>query len=182
MNTQPATIDADAAEIPEFGIYAACLASYNAGRLHGRWIDAEQDADDIRTEIDAMLAGSPIAGAEEWAIHAYTGLPDMGEHPDLADVADAAALGAELGADVIVAWHENNCGEWYQLNGCYLGKWDGLAAYAESAIEDFGYLDEISEKLRYYFDYERYGRDLELGGDVWTAPADDGGIHVFASR
>ena len=27
-------------------IYVACLASYNAGILHGRWIDADQDADD----------------------------------------------------------------------------------------------------------------------------------------
>ena len=28
-------------------IYVACLAAYNAGRLHGRWIDANQSAEDI---------------------------------------------------------------------------------------------------------------------------------------
>ena len=32
-------------------IYVACLASYNAGRLHGTWIDATQDADDVHAAI-----------------------------------------------------------------------------------------------------------------------------------
>lgn len=29
-----------------------------------------------------------------------------------------------------------------------------------------GILEEIPEHLRYYFDYEKYKRDLELGGDI----------------
>jgi len=53
-------------------IYVACLASYNAGILHGEWIDAT-DADTIREAIQEMLKGSPTAGAEEWAIHDYEG-------------------------------------------------------------------------------------------------------------
>lgn len=41
-------------------IYAACLASYNSGRLFGAWIDCEgKDGDAIRREIDDMLAKSP---------------------------------------------------------------------------------------------------------------------------
>jgi antirestriction protein len=40
-------------------IYAACLASYNNGCLHGAWIDADQDVESIRAEIDAMLRASP---------------------------------------------------------------------------------------------------------------------------
>ena len=54
-------------------IYAACLAAYNNGRLHGRWIDTTQDPEDIQAEIGAMLAASPIPHAEEWAIHDYEG-------------------------------------------------------------------------------------------------------------
>ena len=54
-------------------IYAACLAAYNNGRLHGRWIDATQEPDDIQAEISEMLAASPITDAEEWAIHDYEG-------------------------------------------------------------------------------------------------------------
>lgn len=41
-------------------IYAACLASYNNGRLHGRWIAADEGADHIRDEIAAMLRESPF--------------------------------------------------------------------------------------------------------------------------
>jgi len=42
-------------------IYVACLASYNAGKLHGEWIDADQDEDEdaIHEEIAAMLRASP---------------------------------------------------------------------------------------------------------------------------
>ncbi len=54
-------------------IYVACLAAYNNGRLHGRWIDAGQDVEEIQTEITEMLAASPIQLAEEWAIHDYEG-------------------------------------------------------------------------------------------------------------
>lgn len=41
-------------------IYVACLASYNAGTLHGVWIDVDgKDADDIQGEVAAMLRESP---------------------------------------------------------------------------------------------------------------------------
>ncbi|HXK39588.1 MAG TPA: antirestriction protein ArdA, partial [Candidatus Paceibacterota bacterium] len=47
-------------------IYVASLADYNAGRLQGRWIRADQPSDDIYREIQAMLAESEIPEAEEW--------------------------------------------------------------------------------------------------------------------
>ncbi|MAT51155.1 MAG: antirestriction protein [Porticoccaceae bacterium] len=81
-------------------IYVGCLAAYNNGKLHGEWIDADQDADDIREEIREILQSSPESQhechdeecgykgqcdedgtcpecgedwriAEEWAIHDY---------------------------------------------------------------------------------------------------------------
>lgn len=39
-------------------IYAACLASYNNGVLHGRWIDASSDVDEMQEEVNAMLRES----------------------------------------------------------------------------------------------------------------------------
>lgn len=38
--------------------YAACLASYNNGILHGAWIDASTDLDAMQAEINAMLKAS----------------------------------------------------------------------------------------------------------------------------
>lgn len=39
--------------------YAACLASYNSGRLHGAWIEATTEESDMQAEIDSMLRRSP---------------------------------------------------------------------------------------------------------------------------
>ena len=49
----------------EIRIYVACLAAYNNGILHGRWIDANQDAWAIWDEVSEMLKTSPEADAEE---------------------------------------------------------------------------------------------------------------------
>ena len=42
-------------------IYVACLASYNAGILHGEWIEATADADELKARVQAMLDRSPEA-------------------------------------------------------------------------------------------------------------------------
>lgn len=57
----------------EIKIYVACLAAYNNGKLHGRWIDATQGEDHIWDETRAMHAESPEPDAEEWSIHDYEG-------------------------------------------------------------------------------------------------------------
>ena len=48
-------------------VYIASLSDYNNGTLHGVWIFADQEADDIQEEISEMLAASADPGAEEWA-------------------------------------------------------------------------------------------------------------------
>jgi antirestriction protein len=40
-------------------IYVACLASYNSGILHGEWIDATADADEMQDEVNRILRASP---------------------------------------------------------------------------------------------------------------------------
>jgi antirestriction protein len=45
-------------------IYVADLAAYNAGRLHGVWIDAARDLDDVWAEVNAMLRSSPYPNVE----------------------------------------------------------------------------------------------------------------------
>ena len=44
----------------EITIYVADQAAYNAGHLHGVWIDATLELDDIQGQVDAMLAASPV--------------------------------------------------------------------------------------------------------------------------
>jgi len=40
-----------------------------------------------------------------------------------------------------------------------------MSDVAEQVVEQCGYLDEMPEHLRNYFDYEAYGRDLEIEGN-----------------
>ena len=54
-------------------IYVADLAAYNNGKLHGVWVDACADLDEIWNAVNAMLKASPEPGPEEWAIHDYEG-------------------------------------------------------------------------------------------------------------
>ena len=63
----------------------------------------------------------------------------------------------------------------------YLGTHDSLEAWAEDWMEQTGELNEIPERLRYYFDYGLYARDCQLGGDIFTLDH-DGMTAVFWNR
>ncbi|MDT8398118.1 MAG: antirestriction protein ArdA [Pseudomonadales bacterium] len=43
----------------EIRIYVADLAAYNNGKLHGVWINACDDLDDMQDQINKMLSTSP---------------------------------------------------------------------------------------------------------------------------
>src|SRR4051812_16093400 len=89
-------------------IYVACLSAYTAGRLHGEWIDADTDAEQIHADILAMLARSPEPDAEEWAIHDTDGFDGVkiGEYEPLDRVAAIAELLLQQPGAVVAAFLE----------------------------------------------------------------------------
>lgn len=171
-------------------IYVASLADYNAGRLHGRWIEAAQDPDDLQREIDAMLAESLEPHAEEWAIHDFedfNGL-HLGEWENLDHVSQVANGIKEHGiAYAHWATLVSDDEELDQFEERYLGHWPSLTAYAENILEDLGLDQEVERyipaNLRPYviLDSEGFGRDLQLGGDI-SAIDGDGGVYVYSTR
>ena len=70
------------------------LAAYNAGYLHGVWIDATLDLEDIQAQVDIMLAASLVEGAEEYAIHNFEGFDgyDLGEYEGLEKAHETACF------------------------------------------------------------------------------------------
>ena len=44
--------------------------------------------------------------------------------------------------------------------------WNGntMADVAECIADECGYLDSVPDKMRYYIDYEKMGRDLDING------------------
>jgi antirestriction protein len=92
-------------------IYVACLSAYNAGHLHGLWIDATQDAEEIEEDINWMLSWSPVRDTEtceEWAIHDYENFDEISisEHQDLETISIFANAICEHGEamSVYLGW------------------------------------------------------------------------------
>jgi antirestriction protein len=160
-------------------IYVACLASYNAGILHGEWIDAT-DADVIREAIQEMLKGSPTAGAEEWAIHDYEGFGSirLSEWEDVDRVAELGALIDEHGE--AFAAYADHVGVDYateeSFQDAYCGEWDSEQAYAENLFDEL-YAHDVPEHIAPYIDYEAFARDLFIN-DNYSVESDSG-VYVF---
>lgn len=170
-------------------IYVASLSDYNDGRLHGTWLDAEAEPDELNDGIQAMLAGSPMGGAEEWAIHDYEGFGPLrlGEYESVATISQIGQGIAEHGA--AYAHWASICGtddrdELARFDDTYLGHWPSIGEYAENLLDDLGINDAIEhavpESLQPYVtvDVDGFARDLEYSGDV-TSSEGDNGVYLF---
>lgn len=96
------------------------------------------------------------------------------------DEADTYANEYGIPAKAIFAYWGNLSPEWDDI-----AEWieDAVSAYIGEAegwnydqwlgfqMEEMGIIDidGMLGELRFYFDYEKYGRDLMLGGDVWES-------------
>ncbi len=162
-------------------IYVACLAAYNNGYLHGKWIDANQPAWAIYDDIREVLNTSPIVNAEEWAIHDYEGFGGLSisEYEGIERVSELASFIAEhgkLGAELLS--HFDDIGEARKtLDEGYHGSFESLADYVQELNEDCA---AIPEHLRFYIDWDAIARDAEMSGDVFTLQTAHDEIHVFA--
>lgn len=165
----------------EIRIYAACLAAYNNGILHGAWIDAAQEPQAIRQGIARMLKLSPIENAEEWAIHDFEGFEgvSISEYADIGIVAKLAAFIAEhgrLGAELIAHFGEIEEAR-MALEDRYHGSYASVADYAEQFTEE---TTDIPQVLRSYIDWEAMARDWEIGGDIITIETAHDEVHIFS--
>ena len=160
-------------------IYVACLAAYNSGFLHGAWISVEV-SDDIRHNIQMMLAASPIKNSEEYAIHDYEGFGDksLSEWEDIDSVVSLAKFMARYGELGGVLLGEYSVEEAETLlEDCYHGSYNSEVEFAEAIFDDC-YSNAIPDNLIGYFDYKYYARDLFIS-DFFSVEA-DGQTHVFS--
>jgi len=160
-------------------IYVACLASYNNGTLHGRWIDASQGLEHIQGEVSAMLNASGVEDAEEWAIHDYEGFKGirLSEYEGFEQVVEYAEFIEEHGAlGGKVYGHYNDLDDAKSaLTEHYYGEYESIADYAEQYVSD---TMEVPTSLTFYVDYEKMGRDLEIN-DVLAIETAHNEVHVF---
>lgn len=184
MHVQPIPYERDSEmtqHSKEIRIYVACLAAYNNGILHGRWIDADEDADDIQADISAMLKASPIEGAEEWAIHDYEGFEgiSLSEYQGIESVCEIAQFVSQhgaLGAKVMAYLGDLDSAK-EALEERYHGQYASLADFAQELTEE---TTEIPDSLQCYIDWETIGRDLAIN-DVLAIETAFDEVHIFWS-
>ena len=176
----------------DYLIWIGSLAAYNAGTLHGRWIDVgealETTEDDVEEaaglvmdEVRAILADCPEHG-EEWEAMDWEG---VGSSVDLrwesfSEVC-SLFLGIKRYGEVFARWASER-GPWssalLSFEDRYQGSWRRLEDYGDDLAAVTVAWSSIPDELRSYFDLEAWVRDLEMNGDIDTIMV-DGLIHVF---
>ena len=149
-----------------YRIYVGTYAKYNSGSIKGAWLDLE----DYACKQDFYEACAELHSDEvdpEYMFQDHEDIPDffIGEShlsDDIWSYMDCN-MDDEVKAAYVEAkdrWDEEDC------ESSYIGEFYSFTKLAEYLVDEHGTLSEIPKHLQYYFDYEAYGRDIRLNGDV----------------
>lgn len=157
-------------------VWIACLAAYNEGHLHGRWVDAT-DADEMYEAGKEIIASSPAHYAEELAIHDYDGFGNLssklGEYPSFFTLAKIGAL-IEQHGEAFLAFVEacepdlNEADEIEdKFESAFAGEADSENDYAYEYVGLTGGWGgiEIPDELEMYLDWDKIADALFDYGD-----------------
>jgi antirestriction protein len=168
-------------------IYVASLSDYNNGILHGEWLDADSDPDELISAIQTILDHSPTGQAEEFAIFDFEGFGPwrLSEYESITMVTAVAQGMAEHGpafAHWVDEVEANDSDDLMGFEDAYLGHWESVEEYAEELLTGSGMTIDALVPDAYsayvWIDYEGFARDLELSGDITTSEG-DGGVYIF---
>lgn len=167
--------------VSKIKIYVADVAAYNAGFLHGQWIDATQESEDVQYQTGEMLKKSPVEFAEEYAIYDFEGYEGyrLGEYDGIEKAHKVAAYIEEHGKKgaALLEYYGDDLEEAEKaMTERYAGRYASLADYAQELTEETA---TIPEHLADYIDYEKMGRNMDLSGDVLSFEFSHEEVHIF---
>lgn len=158
-------------------IYIACLASYNAGHLFGKWLDLDDysSEEDVLKAIQKEIFDNPqnpvrkLYGEtpEEWAMHDIEGIDYAKvktEWPDFDDLIEMNDILNDKNGEIILGVKDHmgldsvsDAKQYYEDN--YQGEFKSWEDFAYHVAEEcMGW--KLDEGLGRYFDAEAFGRDL----------------------
>ncbi len=169
-------------------IYVASLSDYNNGILHGTWIDAAQELEELSAEVARMLAQSQVPGAEEYAIHDYEGFGGvrLDEHETLRTVSRLANGIVEHGEALalLAAYASLDDLDFLEaaIRDSYLGMWESLDDFVSHVVDDMGietYIEHAPASYRQYLtiDRDKLAGNLEM--ELTILEGSGGRVHVF---
>jgi len=152
--------------------------------LHGIWLDANQEVDDLQEAIADMLRESPVPNAEEHEIQDTDDFGELTIHPyegldRICAWAKFIVAHGKLGAAVINYCRGDIEDATTLMKDCYHGAYDNEADFVQDFLEQTGETMTIPEKLRSYIDYEKMARDW-FRSDFFSLDVD--GVHVFSKQ
>ena len=166
----------------EARIYVGTYAKYNSGSIAGKWLDLS-DYGDRDAFLEACRELHADESDPELMFQDFEGIPEgmISESSIEAELWEWLALDDDDKTLLAVYRADVTDGTIEQARDAFAGRGRSLEDWVEEFLADTGELDAIPEKLRNYFDYAAYARDLQLGGDVFTVDY-DGETWVFWNR
>lgn len=152
-------------------IYVTNLSKYNEGVLVGEWVSLPCEG------LEEVLEKISNSGKDELFISDYetdiNGLK-VAEYEDILQLNEIAEEIEEMREDELIALQayleqyandmEQALDEVRQGNYRIYYNCDNMEDVAYQVVNDCGLLDGVPEEVKIYFDYEAYGRDMEING------------------
>lgn len=157
-------------------IYLTNLGKYNEGMLVGEWVDLPVSEEELEKVFKRIGNNDEY---EEYFITDYESDIDgvkVGEYENIDDLNELAEALEDLDSEeenVLSVMLEDGCTfeealekikdrDYMVYYNC-----DSMEDVAYQVVEESGLLDGVPEKVARYFNYEAYGRDLEIEGTFY---------------
>lgn len=162
-------------------IFLTNLGKYNEGTLLGEWISLPISEEELEAVKERIGINEQY---EEWFITDYetdiTGV-QVGEYDNLEELNELAETLEELddsdklavqamlldGYKFNEAVEKASNGDYRIYNDC-----DSMTDVAYEVVEECGYLSNVPDNVARYFDYEAFGRDLDIEGKFYQIDND----------
>ncbi len=157
-------------------IYLTNLGKYNEGMLVGEWVDLPVSEEELEKVFNRIGINDEY---EEYFITDYESDIDgvkVGEYENIDDLNELAEALEDLDSEeenVLSVMLEDGCTFEEALEKIkdrdYMVYYNcnSMEDVAYQVIEESGLLDGVPEKVARYFNYEAYGRDLEIEGTFY---------------
>lgn len=153
-------------------VFITNLGKYNEGELVGEWLELPA----TQEEVDDCLERIGINERyEEYFITDYESTCgfEVSEYESLAELNERARLLADLSdydREIISVLMEEGGYDFGEAldeleNVMTFPECYDMTDVAEQYAEETGMLDSLPENLRYYFNFEKFGRDLQFDGN-----------------
>jgi antirestriction protein len=135
--------------------------------MKGKWIEPSSDEGELAQQVIAAIGSAD----DEYAIHDYDGFPDMGENPDLDEVAAMAGLLEEYPYAIVRAAMDFvspvNADTIRDFLDEGYGVYESKRDYVEQYIDDAGGVVNAvpKDQINFYFDYDAFGHDVSIDAD-----------------